>query len=407
MAFMILDTEGTPKVYNIGYMVIDENANVLAKEDILIYNRFEDPRWVGEATRKTKEKYYKTATKLNPSETVNKLKKVISKYSVECIIAHNAPHDKKEIEALKDDTGIAMKDIPFYDSINILKFYFPSDRYNNLQDSISNLAGMNIRQRHTALADCELIYLFIKPLANYLKYFITYKEVFDNDNDYEITEKFFMNFSDDIYRKLPLNIKKIQSILKMDENSGDKKKVSNFLKKYTFWTLKECIEFSEKTGRPLKTPGLELCENTETHIALEISKIFSTKETCKDLMIKNAESFFANNPDDEDVKAEIEKYKAILKKEFESKLEEINKEYSDKQIQLSNEYQNKTTELENNFKEKEYFLTKEISEKEKELGKVIASKIEPLITGVFNSKRKYIKNLIKSDCYESIYEYFK
>lgn len=392
MAYMIFDTE---KTYNYGYIIIDEKGTILEKQDFLITNEFNNSQIVGENTRKRKEPLYKDSLKCGSAEVAMAFKKAIEKHKINYIIAHNISEDKRNLEYLRQRTGIDIPLTNFYDSMKFVKIMYPENGMTNLESTVEDITGITIKQNHTALSDCELVYSVLKGVATlgYLPYFITYDEIFAKDNDYEITKLFFTNFESIL--PLPKNMKHIQGILRITD-TGDKRKLNNFLKKYNFWTLTDCIEFSEKTGKPLKTPGTMVNRNDNTDEARILAYMFNNMDEFRDSIRDNAINCLSSiNLENEELE-ELNIYKGQIYKKFEE-------DKKQKEVEFKADIKRQQNEFEEDKRRKE----KEIDDKEYVLKKNLADKLEQILNGgLFNAEKKKVKKMLQSRDLNSLLDYF-
>ena len=241
MNYLIFDAE---KTYNYGYIVVNEKGETLLRQNLILTNNFENRNIVGENTYKRKLPIYKKdpdALFISSAEAAELFSKVIIDFDIKQIISHNINEDRRQLEHLREQTGIDIPYISFYDSINLIKILFPNNTQTGLEAIISDITGLDVKQTHTALADCDLLLKLVAPIIEYIPYFIKYDEIFAHDNDYEITQNFFTHFNDIL--PFPVDIKEVQSVLNMDSSSGDKRKVTNFVKKveknYKLWNTSE------------------------------------------------------------------------------------------------------------------------------------------------------------------------
>ena len=79
--------------------------------------------------------------------------------------------------------------------------------------------------------------------------------------------------------------------------------VNNFLKKtsaeYHFWELVECVEYSEKTGKALKTPGLEVRVGANIDDAVAISALFNNLDLIGETICSMCIAYQASQETDE------------------------------------------------------------------------------------------------------------
>ncbi len=405
MNYLILDTEQT---YNYGYIVINEKGEVLLRKNIVITNNFENRKLIGENTYKRKKPIYEkdpNAIFINSAEGAALIAKDLRDYNIEQIISHNISEDRRQVELLTTQTGISFPEIPFYDSITLIKVLFPNNTQTNLEAIMSDITGIDVKQTHTALQDCELLYSLIGPIIKYLPYFIKYQEIFAHDSDYEITHLVFTNLNNIL--PLPKNIKLIQNILQMDGNIGDKRRVSNFFKStsesYHFWEIVECIEYSEKTKAPLKTPGNEVRVGANFTDATTIGVLFTSLDKIAETICSNCVTYQASQETNEMINEKIKTY-----------LDNFETTLAAKELELERAYSQKETELETQRKEFEAQIIDErkaLSQKELELERatvnMIIQKIGPIVKGgIFNFKAKKVKKLVKSCDVQGLYNYF-
>lgn len=392
MNYLILDTEQT---YNYGYIVMNEAGEHLHKSNLVIKNNFENRKLIGENTYKRKLPIYEKDPNvkfLGSSEGATALAQVLSKYNITTIIAHNASEDKRQVELLAQQTGIEINTPNYYDSIALVKALFPNNSQTSLEAVIEDITGINIKQTHTALQDCELLSKLIAPVIKYLPLFIKYQEIFAHDSNYEITSAFFKNL-DHIY-PLPKDQEEIANILNMSEH---KKMVNNFIadvaKNYGLWEIREYVKYG-KTGKPLKTPGKEL-HAIDNNTILAIGNIFQDIETISDYVVSSCVQYQATQESNEDITEKLNLYKSELEKEM----------------------ANKTAELEKQYKYKFELLTKQKENFEKEMANKTAyykelvarraiEKLNPIVNGgLFNSELKKVKTMLANNDTNALFEY--
>ena len=228
MNFLIFDTEQT---YNYGYIILDDSMKIILEEDLVITNNFENRKLIGENTYKRKKPIYEKEANcrfVSSADGAKRIQEVLIKCRIKYVIAHNSNEDKRQLELLSQQTGIKFPDIPFYDSVKTVKFFFPNNVQTNLKDTISDITGLNIKQTHTALADCRFLEGLISPIGAYLPILIKYQDLFTTQGN-DINQMFFPHLKD--FLPLPKNIKEIQNIGGFGSSRGDKTKLNNFLKK--------------------------------------------------------------------------------------------------------------------------------------------------------------------------------
>lgn len=303
-----------------------------------------------------------------------KIQEVLSKYKIDYIIAHNSNEDKRQLELLSQQTGINFPDIPFYDSVKLVKFFFPNNIQTNLKDTISDITGLNIKQTHTALADCRLLECLIGPIGNFLPTLIKYQDLFTSKED-DIEFTFFCHLRD--FLPLPKNIKEIQSLSGFSNNRGDKTKLNNFLKKMAelkFFELNDCIEYSEKTGKPLKTPGIVVTAGEHFDDSLKINYLYCNINIFQGYVETYCINKLMEAEEDTDIIQQLEIYKNNLDRIYQVKAKNLEEER--KKVQET-------------------------------VARLIIEKINPIIKFLFfNKELKYIKTLISNNDIQKLYEYF-
>lgn len=374
MNFLIFDTEQT---YNYGYIVLNDSMKIILEEDLVITNNFENRKLIGENTYKRKKPIYEKEANckfVSSASGAKRMQEVLSKYKIDYIIAHNSNEDKRQLELLSQQTGIKFPDVPFYDSVKTVKFFFPNNVQTNLKDTISDITGLNIKQTHTALADCRLLEGLISPISASLPILIKYQDLFITQED-NINQIFFSHLKD--FFPLPKNIKEIQNIGGFNSSRGDKTKLNNFLKKMAelkFFELSDCVEYSEKTGKPLKTPGIMVTTGEHFDNLLKISYLYCNINNFQ----KQIEAYCINKmmeaEEDTDVVQQVEIYKNNLDKIYQVKVQNLEKEWEELQGTVAT---------------------------------LIIKKINPIIKfPLFNKELKYIKTLIANNDMQRLYEYF-
>lgn len=105
---MILDTETIslqkPFVYDIGFMIVDENFQPLVSEHFVIKQVYDNKELFATAYYSIKKPLYtsllrkKKATKMNYGVATQKIKNLMKKYGVSEIYAYNSPFDKRALD---------------------------------------------------------------------------------------------------------------------------------------------------------------------------------------------------------------------------------------------------------------------------------------------------------------------
>lgn len=307
MNYLILDTE---KTYNYGYILVNHNQEVLLRRNLIIQNNFENRNIIGENTYKTKKKFYEAdpdARFISSAEGANIIANDLSTNNIDFIIAHNANEDKRQLELLHQQTGVSFPQIPFYDSINLVKILFPNNTQTGLEAIVNDITNGSIQQTHTALQDCDLLLSFILPILPYLGYFIEYREIFAHDNDYEITYKVLSNLKQIL--PLPKSIKEIQNILGIDSR-GDKTKLTNFFKKtsqsYDFWT----------------TDGSNIDKSKNFQTVIALANLMTSLEQIRGCIIQSCSEYddTTNSTDSKYLSEELEGCKRLIR-EYEKRLQ--------------------------------------------------------------------------------------
>ena len=387
MNYLIFDTEQT---YNYGYIVVNERGDILLRENLVLTNNFENRKLIGENTYKRKKPIYEKdpyAQFVTSADGAKILADRMKKYAINQIISHNVSEDRRQLELLHTQTGIDFPDIPFYDSINLVKVLFPNNTQTGLEAIVSDITGIDVKQTHTALADCELLLTLISPIIEHLPYFIKYQDIFAHDADYEITEKFFSNLN--AILPLPKNVKVVQSILGMDDARGDKTKVNNFLKKasldYHFWDMFECVEYSEKTGKALKTPGLEMRTGANFQDAVAIGALFTSLDKIGEAICSACVAYQATQETDEMLVEKLNIYKTTFDTEFAAREAAFAKYCADREA----EFAARETAIRNT------------------VATALMNKIAPVVNGgLFNSESRTVKNLVKANDTQGLSNYF-
>ena len=330
MNYLILDTE---KTYNYGYILVNHNQEVLFRRNLIIQNNFENRNIIGENTYKIKKKFYEAdpdARFISSAEGANIIANDLSTNNIDFIIAHNANEDKRQLELLHQQTGVSFPQIPFYDSINLVKILFPNNTQTGLEAIVNDIINGSIQQTHTALQDCDLLLSFILPILPYLGYFIEYKEIFAHDNDYEITYKVLSNLKQ--FLPLPKSLKEIQNILGIDSR-GEKTKLTNFFKKtaqsYDFW----------------KTDGSNVNESKNFQTVIALANLMTSLEQIRGCIIQSCSKYndtAANSTDFKYLSEELEGYKRLIR-EYEKRL----LDYEEYVHQMSYEYNQQISNYEN------------------------------------------------------------
>ena len=412
MNYLIFDTE---KTYNYGFIVVDDKGTIQYETNLVITNNFENRNLVGENTYKRKMPIYSKdphARFVIAADGANFINTIFNQYHIDQIISHNVSEDRRQLELLSQQTGVVFPAIPFYDSINLVKVLFPSNTQTGLEAIVSDVTGIDVKQTHTALQDCHLLLNLIRPILEYIPYFIKYQEIFAHDSDYEITQKFFANFNKII--PLPKNIKDITTILGMDDSPGNKKTASNFIKRmadpYKFWEVNECIEYSEKTGKPLKTPGLMIQNGENFNDAVVISVLFASLDKISESIVSACVAHQASQETDEMILARLEAYKTSMEAAYNEKQKILEAEYKDKEHILSEREKNFNNYCENQ--------TAELKRREWECGQaqaaiphnvacMLMNKVAPLVDGgLFNAEAKRVKEMIRNNDLQGLYNYF-
>lgn len=406
MNYLILDTE---KTYNYGYILVNHNQEVLLRRNLIIQNNFENRNIIGENTYKTKKRFYEAdpdARFISSAEGANIIANDLSTNNIDFIIAHNANEDKRQLELLHQQTGVSFSQIPFYDSINLVKILFPNNTQTGLEAIVSDITNGSIQQTHTALQDCDLLLSFILPILPYLGYFIEYKEIFAHDNDYEITYKVLSNLKQIL--PLPKSIKEIQNILSIDSR-GDKTKLTNFFKKtsqsYDFWT----------------TDGSVIDKSKNFQIVVALANLTTSLEEIRGCIVQSC-SKYNNNTNSVDFKhfseelenkrfsEELENYRRLVR-EYEKRLQY----YEEYVHQKSCEYKQQISNYENeNHRLKEENQTLRTARRRPRMdSSIIESALIEKMTlrfqtlsrgGIFNREARRFKKAWKKKNIEVVFE---
>ena len=388
MNYLIFDTEQT---YNYGYIVVNETGEILLKENLILTNNFENRKLIGENTYKRKKPIYEKdpcAKFVSSADGAKIIADRLVQYQINQIISHNISEDRRQLELLNQQTGIAFPDIPFYDSINLVKVLFPNNTQTGLEAIISDISGIDIKQTHTALQDCELLYNLISPIIKYMPCFIQYKDIFAHDSNYEITKIFFMNFNS--ISPLPKTFEEIQEILNLTA-TGEKRTINNFLKDtaktFNLWEVENYTKYG-KNGNALKTPGerINYSNNINKREDLNlIAALFINLDKIADAIITACVKYQASQETDEIIIEKLNAYKAIFDAEF------AERELAFKEMCAKKEAE---------FAEREAKMQTTIAN-------IIMKKIRPIaIGGLFNSESKIVKQYVKENNKTALYNYF-
>ena len=327
MNYLIFDTE---KTYNYGYILMNDKGGTLLKRNIVVTNNFENRNIIGENTYKTKKKYYEAdpnACFISSSEAAAMIVKDLSQ--VDYILAHNCSEDRRQLELLHQQTGVNFPQIPFYDTINLVKIFFPQNIQTSLEAVVNDISDSPIQQTHTALQDCELLEMIISPILPYLGYFIEYQEIFAHDNDYEITQKVLSNL--DKILPLPKKMEDIQTVLGI-ESRGDKTKLTNFFNKtsqnYNFWNITNKI----------------VDKGTHFDTVKILSNLMKALPDIKNLIIQSCSKY---TPDVATIepKEDLSAYKKQLEKEYQDKLNTLKDQYGWQMLECEEEIRNLKNEV--------------------------------------------------------------
>ena len=327
MNYLIFDTE---KTYNYGYILMNDKGGTLLKRNIVVINNFENRNIIGENTYKTKKKYYEAdsnACFISSSEAAAMIVKDLSQ--VDYILAHNCSEDRRQLELLHQQTGVNFPQIPFYDTINLVKIFFPQNIQTSLEAVVNDISDSPIQQTHTALQDCELLEMIISPILPYLGYFIEYQEIFAHDNDYEITQKVLSNL--DKILPLPKKMEDIQTVLGI-ESRGDKTKLTNFFNKtsqnYNFWNITNKI----------------VDKGTHFDTVKVLSNLMKALPDIKGMIIQSCGKY---TPDVATIepKEDLSAYKKQLEKEYQDKLDTLKDQYGWQMLEYEEEIRNLKNEV--------------------------------------------------------------
>lgn len=387
MNYLIFDTEQT---YNYGGIVVNEKGEILKRLNLVLTNNFENRSLIGENTYKRKKPIYEKDPDvkfMGSGEGAEFFKKLLNEFKIEQIISHNISEDRRQLELLAQQTGVKFPEIPFYDSINLVKVLFPNNTQTGLEAIVSDITGIDVKQTHTALQDCDLLYNLIYPIIEFMPCFIKYKDVFAHDANYEVTQKFFTSL--DKILPFPATFDDIQEKLGMAD-TGAKRICSNFLKDTTLnlWRVEEYIKFG-KTGKPLKTPGMQIVElNTKsTEDVKLIGRLFNTLDVIADTIVAACVKHQASQETDETITARLEKYKT-----------QIAEEYAEKEMQM------RAKELAAEAKIAE--LKKMQQAKEAQMRVKFVENLTPCVSGgLFNSSFKTLKNYVNSKDYMGLWNW--
>lgn len=186
---------------------------------------------------------------------------------------------------------------------------------------------------------------------------------------------FFSHLRD--FFPFPKNIKEIQSIGGFNNSRGDKTKLNNFLRKMAelkFFELSDCIEYSEKTGKPLKTPGTIVSTGEHFDNLLKINYLYCNINNLQEHIEVYCINKMMEAEEDTDIVRQVEIYKNNLDKIYQVKAQNLEKER--KKLQST-------------------------------VATLIIKKINPIIKfPFFNKELKYIKTLVANNDIQKLYEYF-
>ena len=400
MNYLIFDTEQT---YNYGFIVVNGNGEILHRCNLVLTNNFENRHLIGENTYKRKKPIYEAdpdARFMGSGEGAEYIKTTLQKFNIEQIISHNISEDRRQLELLAQQTGVSFPEIPFYDSINLVKVLFPNNTQTALEAIISDISGIDVKQTHTALQDCDLLYHLIAPIIGFMPCFIQYKDIFAHDNDYEVTSNFFLHLN--TIFPLPRPIEDIQTLLKMDDTAGNKKIVSNFLKRaateFGLWVVEEYTKYG-KNGNPLKTPGLRIdhSDNPDKQDdLLLIASLFTELNKIADIIIASCVKHQASQETNETINARFEAYKSTLDAEHIARAQQLEQKYKAREQALA--------EQERKFEEA---CAARIAAIDRTVANAIISKIGPIARGgLFNAEAKKVKTMVNNHDTQGLFDYF-
>ena len=386
MNYLIFDTE---KTYNYGYILMNDKGGTLLKRNIVVTNNFENRNIIGENTYKTKKKYYEAdpnACFISSSEAAAMIVKDLSQ--VDYILAHNCSEDRRQLELLHQQTGINFPQIPFYDTINLVKIFFPQNIQTSLEAVVNDISDSPIQQTHTALQDCELLSMILTPILPYLGYFIEYQEVFAHDNDYEITQKVLNNF--DKILPLPKKMEDIQVALGI-ESRGDKTKLTNFFNKtsqnYSFWNV---VNKTVDKGTHFDTVKI-------------LSNLMKALPDIKNLIIQSCSKYTLDVATIEP-KEDLSAYKKQLEKEYQDKLDTLKDRYGWQMLEYEEEIRNLKNEV-NRLSNSRRRVRPDIAAVETALVHRMIANFNTLSRGsIFNKNARFFKKCLKKRDAQALFD---
>lgn len=386
MNYLIFDTE---KTYNYGYILVNDKGDILLKRNIVITNNFENRNIIGENTYKTKKKYYEAdpnACFISSSEAAAMIAKDLSQ--VDYILAHNCSEDRRQLELLHQQTGVDFPQIPFYDTINLVKIFFPQNIQTSLEAVVNDISDSPIQQTHTALQDCELLEMIINPVLPYLGYFIEYQEIFAHDNDYEITQKVLNNF--DKILPFPKKMEDIQFALGI-ESRGDKTKLTNFFNKtsqsYHFWNV----------ANKIVDKGINF------DIVKVLSSLMKALPDIKNLIIQSCRKY---SPDTVTIesKEDLSEYKKQLEKEFQNKIDALKDQYGWQMLEYEEEIRNLKNEM-NRLSNSRRRVRPDVAAVETALVHRMIANFNTLSRGsIFNKNARFFKKCLKKRDAQALFD---
>lgn len=186
--YLIVDTEQT---YNVGLIVFNEKG-IIVKKQIIVPENFENRAICGINNYNRKKVFFDkdlNSAYMNAGSTMEFIYDLITNYSIKGVFAHNSSTDRIALGNLFQQASAYsrvpnfLEKISILDTIKIVKIIFPENVNTNLNDTINDIMGLNLKQAHTALDDAYWLYGFLNPLHKYLEVFVEFPYLLDNFSD--------------------------------------------------------------------------------------------------------------------------------------------------------------------------------------------------------------------------------
>lgn len=183
---MILDTETVglikPFTYDIGFMVLDEDLNIVESRHFIIEQVYRNKELFATAYYNTKKPKYtslmkgKKAEKIKLGHATQKIATIIRKYNIKNVYAYNSNFDRNSIKFTTEFYGVKnpFADLQFIDIMILAKKIYNSCEYQafaikndfttekgNLKHTAENVYAFltrneNYKEEHISIPDCKI-----------------------------------------------------------------------------------------------------------------------------------------------------------------------------------------------------------------------------------------------------------